>query len=195
MKAVARWLFILLLPAVSVRGQLVDKPARLKFSESYFGNSWRFRAGDSVAWANPDFNDRNWLQVNPEVSLPGAQPLVSSCLANYLQTDADELIHVEGDEFDRLMAAEGLCINRFVFFRDLDLLLLILTNRRIISRRLSAYSFLQNASDQQLADYVLSTNGIHWPALDADLSLRGFLLEEAVLNFRASASSLADLSA
>ena len=138
---------------------------------------------------------RFFLYLMERSSLPGAQPLVSSRLSDYLQIDADEPVHLDGDEFDRLIAAEDLRINRFVFFRDLDLLLLILTNRRIISRRLSAYSFLQNASDQQLTDYVLSTNGIHWPALDADLSLRGFLLEEAVLNFRASASSLSNLSA
>jgi len=114
-------------------------------------------------------------------SLPGAGSSVSSRLTNYLYADTDGLDSVGGDEFDRLMAAEGLQINRFVFFRDLDLLLLILTNRRIISRRLSAYSFLQNADDQQLTDYVLSANGIHWPALDADLSLQGFLMEEAML--------------
>lgn len=113
--------------------------------------------------------------------LPGGQPLVSSRLTDHLYADTDELVTVGGDEFDRLMAVEGLQINRFVFFRDLDLLLLILSNRRIISRRLSAYSFLQNAADQQLTDYTLSANGIHWPALDADLSLRGFLMEEVML--------------
>ena len=114
-------------------------------------------------------------------SLPGVQPSVSSRLTDYLYADTDELVNVEGDEFDRLIAVEGLRINRFVFFRDLDLLLLILTNRRIISRRLSTYSFLQNATDQQLTDYALSANGIRWPTLDTDLSLRGFLMEEVVL--------------
>ena len=104
-------------------------------------------------------------------SLPGIQPSVSNRLADYLCADTDELADVPGDEFDRLLAADGLRINRFVFFRDLDLFLIILTNRRTISRRISAYSFLQNATDQQLTDYILSANSIRWPALDADLSL------------------------
>ena len=119
----------------------------------------------------------------------GTPPLVNSRLAAYLQVDTDELINVGGDEFDRLIASEGLQINRFVFFRDLDLLLVILTNRRIISRRLSVYSFLQKAEDQQVSHYTLSSNGIHWPELDADLSLRGFLMEEAMLTFRTNAPS------
>lgn len=123
------------------------------------------------------------------LSARGTQPLVSSRLAEFFQTDTNESVDFNGDEFDRLMAAEGLRINRFVFFRDLDLLLLILSNRRIVSRQLSAYSFLQNAADQQLTDYVLSANGIHWPALDADLSLRGFLMEETLMNFRGNTRS------
>ena len=122
-------------------------------------------------------------------STRGTQPSVSGRLAEFLQTDANESVDFNGDVFDWLMAIEGLRINRFVLFRDLDLLLLILTNRRIISRRLSAYTFLQNATDQQLTGYLLSANGMYWPALDADLSLRGFLMEEAMLAFRSNTLS------
>ncbi|GAB3642080.1 DUF2442 domain-containing protein [Spirosoma arcticum] len=123
-------------------------------------------------------------------SLPGVPPSVSSRLTDLLRSNTDEPVNSGGDEFDRLIAAERLRINRFVFFRDLDLLLLILTNRRIISRRLSDYSFMRNATDEQLTNYVVSANGVHWPALDTDLSLRGFLMEEAVLNFRASTAPI-----
>ncbi len=119
-------------------------------------------------------------------SIHGTQPLVSSRLEEYLRDDSDESVSVQSDEFDRLLVMEDLCINRFVFFRDLDLFLIILTNRRTISRRISAYSFLQNATDQQVADYTLSANSIHWPALDADLSLRGFLMEEALIALRSN---------
>ena len=130
------------------------------------------------------------MNIMEPSSLPGVPPSVSSRLTDSLQSNADEPVNSGGDEFDRLIAAERLRINRFVFFRDLDLLLLILTNRRIISRRLSDYSFMRSATDEQLTNYVVSANGIHWPALDADLSLRGFLMEEAVLNFRASTAPI-----
>ncbi|MBN8577016.1 MAG: DUF2442 domain-containing protein [Cytophagales bacterium] len=37
---------------------------------------------------------------------------------------------------------------------------------------------LANATEKQLHQYKLSRTGIHWPELDEDLSLRGFLKEE-----------------
>ncbi|MBO0936571.1 hypothetical protein J2I47_08455 [Fibrella sp. HMF5335] len=45
---------------------------------------------------------------------------------------------------------------------------------------MSIYPVLQVASDEQLTDYILTTSGVHWPSLDADLSLRGLLIQEAV---------------
>lgn len=114
----------------------------------------------------------------------GAVPSVNNRLAAFLQDEDDTVFAVQGDEFDRLIARENLRIGKFAFFRDLDLMLVILTNRRIISRPLSAYSFLNTATDDQLADYAISASGIHWNSLDADLSLRGFLVEEAVQSFR-----------
>jgi hypothetical protein len=123
-------------------------------------------------------------------SVPGVQPSVSSRLIGFLQGDLDSTSTVEGDELDQLIATQDLVINRFLFFRDLDMVLFVLTNRRIINRRLSAYPFLQKATDQQLTDFVVSANGISWPALDADLSLRGFLLEEVSMNFQNSPVAL-----
>lgn len=117
---------------------------------------------------------------------PGVTPLVSSKLADYLSVEADESSDLQTDEFDRLIEAEDLRIGRFAFFRDMDIWLLILTNRSIIGRRLSDYAFLEKATDQQLEDYSLSATGIHWPSIDADLSLRGGVMEEAVKTFRTS---------
>lgn len=109
----------------------------------------------------------------------GTVPLVSNRLAAFLQDEDDAVLTIEGDEFDQLITRENLQIGKFTFFRDLDLMLVILTNRRIISRPLSAYPFLNKATDDQLSDYAISAFGIHWNTLDADLSLRGFLVEEA----------------
>ncbi|WP_128546548.1 DUF2442 domain-containing protein [Larkinella soli] len=63
-------------------------------------------------------------------------------------------------------------------------MIVILNNRRIISRLLSSYALLNNAADDQLTEYELSDSGIHWPALDADLSRRGLLMEEIKSNFQ-----------
>lgn len=114
----------------------------------------------------------------------GEKPSISNRLAAFLEVDNDNIADVHRDELDRVIEKEGLRMARFAFFRDLDLLLIILTNRRIISRPLSAYSFLNTATDDQLANYVISASGIHWNSLDADLSLRGFLVEETIQSFR-----------
>ncbi|WP_157580256.1 DUF2442 domain-containing protein [Rudanella lutea] len=113
-------------------------------------------------------------------SAPGTTPSVSNRLAAWLQDESEQPVTIREDEFDRLIAAQSLQIVRFVFFREIDMFILILNNRKIINRRLSEYPFLARATDAQLSDYSVSVTGIHWPQLDADLSLRGFLMQEAV---------------
>lgn len=121
-------------------------------------------------------------------STPGTTPSISSRLANWLQ-DSDEATLVYDDPVDVLIAEEGLQIARFVCLRELDMFLIVLSSRQIISRSLSGYSLLHQASDQQLSAYTLSAAGIHWPDIDVDLSLRGFLLEEAMQSLRNGFSS------
>ena len=67
-----------------------------------------------------------------------------------------------------------------VYVRELDLALLVLTNRRVITQTLSTYPVLFNAPDEALANYTISESGIHWPTLDADLSLRGLLMSDVM---------------
>ena len=105
---------------------------------------------------------------------------MSNRLDNLLNTIDEEPIELITDEFDGLIKREDLRISKFVWVRDLDLALLVLNNRRVISQTLSAYPSLAEASDDALADYTISASGIHWPALDADLSLRGLLMSEVV---------------
>ncbi len=115
--------------------------------------------------------------------MPGGKPLVSNRLTDYLNDTDDQPVDIIEDEFDALIERENLRINRFVWVRELDLALLILTNRRVISLTLSSYSVLATAPDSALMDYTISDSGIHWPALDADLSLRGLLMSEVVKGF------------
>lgn len=51
-----------------------------------------------------------------------------------------------------------------------------LSDERIIGVPLSWFPRLRDASAEQLKDYELSTRGIHWDALDEDISIDGLLL-------------------
>jgi hypothetical protein len=50
-----------------------------------------------------------------------------------------------------------------------------LSDGRIIGVPLAWFPRLCNASAEQLKDYVLSPRGIHWDALDEDVSIDGLL--------------------
>ncbi|HEX9955721.1 MAG TPA: DUF2442 domain-containing protein [Fibrella sp.] len=118
-------------------------------------------------------------------STPGGKPSVSSRLSAIIEQNennsSDDLpVYRVEDEFDRLIQRENLRISRFVSIRELDLVLIVLNTRRVISQPLSAYNSLALASDDELATYTLSESGIHWPSLDTDLSLRGLLMSEVV---------------
>ena len=113
-------------------------------------------------------------------SKPGTKPLISRELADLLADPSDEDITIYNDEFDKVISETNLRIKHFGFLRDLDIAVFVLNNSRIIQRKLSAFPELEKAMDYDLLQYQVSDFGIHWPDLDADLSLRGFLMEEAV---------------
>lgn len=84
------------------------------------------------------------------------------------------------DAIDRLIYKDGLRIKALHFHQDLDLMLIVLNNGRVLQRTISFSQRLQRASSEQLNQYefIGEGTGIHWPAVDEDLSLRGFLEEE-----------------
>lgn len=114
---------------------------------------------------------------------PGGKPSVSSRVENYLNADDDTPIYIADDEFDKLIQQEQLRISRFIPIRELDLVLVVLSNSRVISQNLSAFPMLMQAQDAALSDYVITDSGIHWPSIDADLSLRGLLMDETLKRF------------
>jgi len=81
---------------------------------------------------------------------------------------------------DSLIMKEGLKIHRVYVEKGIDLLVIILSNRKIIARRLSEFNILWNAGESQLQHMINQGIGIHWPELDYDLSLHGFLEHEIV---------------
>ena len=59
-------------------------------------------------------------------------------------------------------------------------MLIILNTKAVLHQRISSYRRLLNADKQALQQYELTSNGtgVHWPILDEDLSLKGFLQDE-----------------
>jgi hypothetical protein len=114
------------------------------------------------------------------LSKPGIQPSMSKELTELLSGRDDHDIVVDTDELDKIILSNNLKIRHFTVFRDLDLVAFILNNKRIIQRSLSSYPVLEKAIDYDLYQYQISDSGIHWPEIDADMSLRGLLLEETV---------------
>jgi hypothetical protein len=76
-----------------------------------------------------------------------------------------------------LIYTEGVRIQKLDVHKDMDMLLIILNTGSVLKEKISKFPLLQNATSTQLLDYELTGNGvgIHWPALDEDLSLKGFL--------------------
>lgn len=84
------------------------------------------------------------------------------------------------DALDSLIYREGLRIEAIDIHRNMDLLLVVLNTKAILRQKISIYPRLKNATDEQLHYYEFIGNGtgIHWPDVDEDLSLKGFLQDE-----------------
>ena len=86
----------------------------------------------------------------------------------------------EYDTIESLIFENDLKIKGVHFYQDMGFMLVVLSNQRVIRYVLSDSERLKNASKKQLKNYELIGKGagIHWPELDEDLSLKGFLKSE-----------------
>lgn len=84
------------------------------------------------------------------------------------------------DAIEQIIFEEDLQIKTVDIHPELDVMLIILNTRTVLRQTLSAYPQLKNALAGSLLNYKLIANGtgIHWPDLDEDLSLKGFLSDE-----------------
>ena len=82
------------------------------------------------------------------------------------------------DAIDQLIQAHDLRIMGLSFYPEIDLMLIVLNNRKVMKRPLSNFKKLQGVKQDALKNYELSRYGVHWPTLDEDLSLKGFLQHE-----------------
>lgn len=81
------------------------------------------------------------------------------------------------DALEQLIYEEGIRIKEIDVHPDMDILLIILNTGSVLQEKISKYPRLHNASIAALKNYELigKGTGIHWPELDEDLSLKGFL--------------------
>lgn len=86
--------------------------------------------------------------------------------------------HSNPDAIDQLITENDLKIQGVHFYLQLDMMLVVLSSKKVLKRNISNFEKLKMASLSDLESYELSPMGIHWPKLDEDLSLRGFLKYE-----------------
>ena len=84
------------------------------------------------------------------------------------------------DALESIIFEKGLRIVALHFHKSLDLMLVVLNNKKVLAQKLSGSERLKNATEGQLFNYRLISKGVgvHWPDVDEDLSLKGFLREE-----------------
>ena len=83
------------------------------------------------------------------------------------------------DSIEKIIFEEGLKIDSLEILPQKDFMLIYLTNTHVLKIRISLYDRLKDADINSLKHYQFIANGtgIHWPSLDEDLSLKGFLRE------------------
>jgi Protein of unknown function (DUF2442) len=84
------------------------------------------------------------------------------------------------DAIESIIFTEDLRIEALDFHPEQDLMLIILNTKVVLTQKLSSYKCLKAADKSQLLQYDLigRGTGVHWPLLDEDLSLKGFLQNE-----------------
>ena len=88
------------------------------------------------------------------------------------------------DPIDRLIYEQNFRIKLVLPVKEQDSLIVFLNNGTHISVHLSSFSRLKNASQEELKNCILISDGIgiEWPSLDEDLSLKGLLHQFATEN-------------
>ena len=93
------------------------------------------------------------------------------------------LINNAGNKFDaleRMIFSNNLRIKRVDIRPTLNIMNIALNTGFVIRTNISSFPSLRKASKAKILNYKLIGNGtgIHWPSLDEDLSLKGFLKDE-----------------
>ena len=112
------------------------------------------------------------------------KPSIGKNTEAYLQSlesqspDAPDFYIRQKDMLDQLIEEQGLRIRRVYVDKELDLFLVLLNSKKVIKRTLSDFPRLAKAAESAIYQYETDGLGIHWPEIDEDLSLKGFLAYE-----------------
>jgi hypothetical protein len=103
------------------------------------------------------------------------------------------LTNKQFDTIENIIFAEGLRIQAVDIHPELDLMTIYLNTKAILSQHISSYKLLKGAEKSQLLQFELigGGTGIHWPLLDEDLSLKGFLRDELLKVTKTNKESIA----
>ena len=87
------------------------------------------------------------------------------------------------DSIEKIIFEERVLIEAVDIHPELDVMLIVLNTKAVLQQKLSVYSRLKGADKTSLLQYQLigEGTGIHWPLLDEDLSLKGFLRDELLI--------------
>ena len=87
------------------------------------------------------------------------------------------------DAFDKLIFEGGVRAKQVLTEKKLNLLIVLLNNGVLLKLSLNTYPRLKKASQQQLNNWELTSNGIgiRWEELDEDLSVKG-MIQESLLS-------------
>lgn len=86
------------------------------------------------------------------------------------------------DPFDKLIFEKGIRIQQFIISKELNLLVLLLSNSAVIKVALKHFPKIKNANKKELETAEIRGNGIgiRWSLLDEDISLKGLIKEVAM---------------
>lgn len=97
--------------------------------------------------------------------------------------NADSIVNKRSsDPFDKLIFEKGIRIQQFIISKELNLIVLLLTNSAVIKVALKHFPKIKNASKKELETAEIRGNGIgiRWSLIDEDISLKGLIKEVAI---------------
>lgn len=84
------------------------------------------------------------------------------------------------DAIEKIIFDDGIRIEAVDIHPELDVMLVILNTKAVLHQKPSSYKRLKDSDKKSLLQFEIigDGTGIHWPVLDEDLSLKGFLRDE-----------------
>ncbi len=84
------------------------------------------------------------------------------------------------DSIEKIIYEDGVHIEAVDIHPELDVMLIVLNTKAVLHQKISSYKLFKAADKKSLLqfEFIGEGTGIHWPLLDEDLSLKGFLRDE-----------------